>query len=256
MEKQHIGTFSFSREWQRIRKETAEQAAHRLIVYPEGDMVSRHLSADSQFCRACVGMGYLTQAQMHHAAERYRLGISRDGGVIFWQLNLDGRVLDGKIMYYRADCHRDHSHHPTWVGAEMTKFYLADSPDVADLIDVQHHFFGLHLLAACREEQTICVVEAEKTAVILSEHYPQYLWMAAGGLSALKPEMLYHLRHHKIVLFPDTDPDGSTFRQWYDIARRAEKMAGKPIHVSPLLEQRATPAQKERKIDLVDFLFP
>jgi len=48
MEKQHIGTFSFSREWQRIRKETAEQAAHRLIVYPEGDMVSRHLSADSQ----------------------------------------------------------------------------------------------------------------------------------------------------------------------------------------------------------------
>ena len=28
MEKQHIGTFSFSREWQRIRKETAEQAAH------------------------------------------------------------------------------------------------------------------------------------------------------------------------------------------------------------------------------------
>ena len=23
-------------------------------------------------------MGYLTQAQMHHAAERYRLGISRD----------------------------------------------------------------------------------------------------------------------------------------------------------------------------------
>ena len=109
MEKQHIGTFSFSREWQRIRKETAEQAAHRLIVYPEGDMVSRHLSADSQFCRACVGMGYLTQAQMHHAAERYRLGISRDGGVIFWQLNLDGRVLDGKIMYYRADCHRDHA---------------------------------------------------------------------------------------------------------------------------------------------------
>ena len=48
-------------------------------------MWQRRLSTESAFCRALVACGYLTEAQMRRAAERYRLGMSRDGGVIFWQ---------------------------------------------------------------------------------------------------------------------------------------------------------------------------
>ena len=51
---------------------------------------------------------------MQRAAKRYRLGMSRDGGVIFWQIDEHELLRDGKIMYYREDCHRDHDRKPTW----------------------------------------------------------------------------------------------------------------------------------------------
>ena len=75
----------------------------------------RCLSMDSQFCEAVVSSGYLTQEQMLHAACHYRLGASRQGGVIFWQIDQEGRVHDGKVMYYLPDCHRNKAHKPTWV---------------------------------------------------------------------------------------------------------------------------------------------
>ena len=62
----------------------------------------QRLSADSDFCRACVANGYLTEAQMQQAVSRYRLGRSRDGGVIFWQMDQLEQVYDGKITSHRA----------------------------------------------------------------------------------------------------------------------------------------------------------
>ena len=73
-------------------------------------MWQQRQSADSDFCRALVSNGYLTEAQMQEAVCRYHLGCSRDGGVIFWQIDTLGQICDGKIMYYRPDCHRDNRH--------------------------------------------------------------------------------------------------------------------------------------------------
>ena len=49
-------------------------------------MWQQRLSSDSDFCHAVVANGYLSRQQMQHAAQRYLLGRSRDGGVIFWQM--------------------------------------------------------------------------------------------------------------------------------------------------------------------------
>ena len=211
-------------------------------------MWERRLSADSTFCRALVGCGYLTEAQMQRAAWRYRLGRSRDGGVIFWQIDEQQRIRDGKIMYYHSDCHRDKHHNPTWISALLKQHY-GYPYDIA----IDRCLFGLHLLAEV--DGDVAVVEAEKTAVICSELYPQYLWLAAGGLSMLTVEKLLPLKGHKVILFPDTDPDGTTFTRWRDIAVEASRHFLSPVYVSPLLEEQATPEQKQQKIDLVDFLF-
>ena len=239
------------------------------------------LSPDSTFCRALVKSGYLTEEQMLRAAGRYRLGKSRDGGVIFWQIDEEGRTRDGKIMYYREDCHRNKSRHPSWASARLKAYYGYDGD-----LPVDRCLFGLHLLghtdltdhtdfepldegAAIKQgsfisvrsvksvchKNSVCVVEAEKTAVIMSEVYPQYVWMAAGGLSALSAEKLRPLRDHKVVLFPDTDPDGTTYTRWKAIAEEASRHTLYPIYVSPLLERQASPEQKASKIDIVDFLF-
>ena len=101
----------------------------------------------------------------------------------------------------------------------------------------------------------IAIVEAEKTAVILSEHYPQCIWLASGGLSMLNAAKLWPLRERKVILFPDTDPEGKAFKAWQSVAATAQEHFKYPIRVSRILEDHATPDQKSAKIDLVDFLF-
>ena len=256
--------YSFRALLPKVKARIAEEARRRLIVYPDGDMVQRHLSVGSTFCRSAVSMGYLTQAQMNRAAQRYRLGMSRDGGVIFWQIGFLNEMYDGKIMYYRSDCHRDHDHHPTWVLSELHNFYLRDNPELIFALQSTHCLFGTHLLEEdCHPERSrgisslkaVAVVEAEKTAVIMSEIYTDYLWMAAGGMNELTPTKLFPLKGRKIILFPDTDEEGLAYANWYKICRESERFLEHPIYLSSLLEQKASPDQKRRKIDILDYYF-
>ena len=214
------------------------------------------LSADSDFCRAMVGCGYLTREQMQRAVLRYRLGRSHDGGVIFWQIDTLGQIFDGKIMHYRPDGHRDHDRKPYWVSSALKRHYLKDDPQLAAEIPSQHCLFGTHLLmedVRCKMAD-VAVVEAEKTAVIMSAHRPDFLWLAAGGLNELTAAKLFPLRGHRIILIPDTDPEGKAYAVWYKVMKEAQRLLGQTIHLSPLLEQKATFDQKRRKIDLVDYL--
>ena len=212
----------------------------------------RCLSMDSQFCEAVVSCGYLTQEQMLHAACHYRLGGSRQGGVIFWQIDQEGRVRDGKVMYYLPDCHRNKAHKPTWVSYLLRR--RDPFPNAAH--ETSHCFFGEHLVSpyCC----TVAVVEAEKTAVILSELYPQYIWLATGGLGEVQPDKFRALRGFKVILFPDTDPNGIAYSRWSNAAEEVMRSVfwegSPPIRVSRILEDHATEEQKRRKIDLVDFI--
>ena len=223
-------------------------------------MWQQRLSSDSDFCRAAVAMGYLSEEQMQRAARRYRLGRSRDGGVIFWQIDQLEQLYDGKIMYYRPDCHRDHERHPQWVTNLLKRHYLRGYDDLAASIPSIHCLFGTHLLKPETlnlkpDTMAVCVVEAEKTAVIMSEHYPDYLWLAAGGLYELTAQKLFPLKGRRIILLPDTDPDGKAYATWYHVMLEAQRLLGQPIHLSPLLERKATAEQKQRKIDILDFVF-
>lgn len=244
----------YFKERSRIKAEIAQQAASHLILHLSGSipLVERHLSHQSKFCLSLVSNGYLTQEQMKHAALCYRLGMSRDGGVIFWQIDQIGQIYDGKIMYYMDNCHRDKSHKPTWALSELKKFCLKPEDPLNYELSSSHCLFGTHLLSM--ELTPAAVVESEKTAIILSEHYPNYIWLATGGLEALRPEVLYPLKDRDIILFPDTDETGDTFRKWYTIAQSAQRLLGQPIRVSPFLEQNATLEQKQRKIDLADYI--
>ena len=258
------------------------------------------LSIRSQFCEAVVAAGDLSWEQMVSAACRYRLGASRQGGVIFWQIDQEERVHDGKVMYYQPDCHRDKGRNPTWVSALLRRRNpFPDSPH-----ETSHCFFGAHLISPLNERlfrppltpprssfarllpkgrknsggetaiavitplhhregqggrSPIAVVEAEKTAVILSELYPQYVWLAAGGLGEVQVDKFRPLRGHKVIMFPDTDPEGVAYKRWYEAAQRVMQQPfwedSPPIRVSNILERHASPEQKARKIDLVDFLF-
>lgn len=238
-----VPTFSF--------EELMKQVPHN----PTEWLWKKCLSIDSLFCKAVVSSGYLTWEQMIDAALAYRLGATRQGGVIFWQIDKHDYVKDGKVMYYRSDCHRDKARHPSWVSYMLNK--RNKTPDSG--AGSTHCLFGAHLLAERRDVTTVAVVEAEKTAFILSQLYPQYIWLAAGGLTELQVEKFRQLCGRKVVLFPDADPEGVAYRRWYEIAREVEKQFWwedeEAIFVSKILEERASEEQKARKIDLIEFLF-
>ena len=231
----------------------------RLVIIEP--MWHKALSTNSLFCQALVANGILSERQMQRAARRYRLGATRQGGVIFWQIDQHEEIYDGKVMYYLPDCHRDKAHKPDWVGSILSRRHHWGK------MSSRHCFFGLHLLChtdltdhtdyLCPAE-TICVVEAEKTAVILSEIYPQYLWLASGGLTQLQLDKFRPLRGHHLILYPDTDETGETYKSWYETAQLVQQQPfwedSPPIEVNPILEFQASPDQKSRKIDLVDFI--
>ena len=258
----------------------------RLLPRP---LWAQRLSSKSSFCRAVVQSGLLTRRQMVHAALRYRLGRSKDDAVIYWQIDQTGQVHDGKLMWYGPDCHRLKDRNASWVMYLLKQHYGIPQ----DAFMPTHCFFGTHLLSnkgqvsnpkegrsfhsknIPHEEErrartfleerdqtsflgTVAIVEAEKSAVILSELYPQYIWLAAGGLGEVQTDKFLPLRNYKIILFPDTDPDGRAFTRWYDAAQTVMRSffwpKNNPIRVSPILERHATADQKRRKIDLIDYI--
>ena len=232
------------------------------------DFVQRCRSNSSAFVQSLVTSGILTPEQATAAADLYRLGAMRDGSVIFWQIDAQGQVREGKIMLYGPDCHRIKTSGAQWMGW-MLRYKLKDADGKPFLEGTWHAtqcLFGEHLIVnneqlivnngVLREKEgkVICIVEAEKTAVILSQLMPDKLWLAAGGETQLSVEKLAALRGHKVILYPDTDPDGATFAHWQQISNEARLQLGLNVSISNLLESHASADQKERKIDLVDFL--
>ncbi len=229
----------------------------------EGNLLAKRFSGTSnEFTRALVQTGILTPTQMAHAAQVFRLS-TVDDGVIFWQIDASGNTLEGKVMHYQANAHRSHTRKPVTVSWLLKKSNLLHQEWKA-----QRCLFGLHQLKSLAPDSDviIAIVESEKTAIICSELLPtlapsptsqqpsSVLWMATGGLSQLTVEVLRPLVGHRVILFPDTDPKGTAYATWLQIATDAHKQLGHIFTVSTLLEHHASADQKQRKIDIADFL--
>ena len=209
---------------------------------------------DSSFHRSVVASGLLTAEELQAASEIFHLGTTKDKRVVYWQIDAEGRVRDGKLMAYDERCHRvkpgehDTQSSVSWAGYEFTKCGLLDKN-----WEATHCLFGLHQLNS-RPDAMVCIVEAEKTAVICSQKFKDCIWMAAGGLEQLSLDKLRPLVGRQVIIYPDTDPEGEAFRKWYDITWRAYCELDMEIAICDVLEKNATPEQKEAKIDLVDFI--
>jgi hypothetical protein len=109
-------------------------------------------------------------------------------------------------------------------------------------------FFGEHLLSKF-PNKPVAVVEAEKTAIIASLCFPEFVWLACNSKSWLKAERIKRLGTRQIILYPDADG----FNLWQSIAADAQRQ-GLTIKVSNLIENHATDEQKANGYDLADYL--
>lgn len=126
----------------------------------------------------------------------YQLGATSRQEVIFWQIDEQQRVRTGHIMQYGADGHR--CGYQSWVHSRM----MAKGQLPADW-ELRQCLFGQHLLAR-RPEAHVCIVESEKTALLLAARHPQQLWLATCGSSGLNAQKLECLGQRRFTLFPDS----------------------------------------------------
>jgi hypothetical protein len=109
-------------------------------------------------------------------------------------------------------------------------------------------FFGEHLLLKY-PDKPVAIVEAEKTAIIASLCFPEFVWLGSNSKTWLKPERLKRLGNRQIILCPDADG----FDQWQSVAADAQRQ-GLNVKVSALIENHATDEQRADGYDLADYL--
>lgn len=170
----------------------------------------------------------------------YDIGTSKHwkGATVFWQIDIQGNIRTGKVMLYDNNGHRvkEPYNHINWVHSLLYEDF-----------ELRQCLFGEHLLT---DDKTIpvAIVESEKTAIISSIYFPEFIWLAAGAKSNLKPERCKCLMGRSVTLFPDL----GAYEDWQ---RKAEILSYFcDIEVSDILETNADSHDKEEGYDLADYL--
>ena len=224
---------------ERLFPNTFRAMRHRLDI-PDcyRGLVERARSNDAEICHKMLTAYGLTEAQMLRAANHYRIGKSRSGKTIYWMIDEQGIWMDGHLG-------------DAWVTQLLQHRY----PDIAPYIHSPHCLFGLHLLSPLTANRSVAIVESEQSAVVLSELFPELLWMAYAYPANLTVDRFKSLRGRTVTLFPRADLNGDDYYFLLDIADQAHRrFPAIDLRVSSFLEVHATDAQKERHIDLLDFI--
>ncbi len=199
---------------------------------------------------------------------QYYLGTEQSGylagAVTFPFIDMQGRVMAIQVKKF------DHSNHSARTSflhkiienelynkgeplPEWLKNYNTNDKKVTCL-------FGAHLLSRY-PNNPVALVEAPKSAVYASLYYgpPQrlndLLWLAVYNLSSLTLDKCHVLKGRKVILFPDLSLDGKAYRLWEQrVSEFKRSIPGVKFVISDLLEKNAADADRERGLDLADYL--
>ena len=205
-----------------------------MLVLPKYIMASTLLNVEQstlvRWIRTNIRWDTVQRKRIDEALNHYAVGCSRQGMTVFWQMDEQGRLRTGKMMRYREDGHRDRSqgYNFDWIHAALCrtrKTYDSEgniiaegplphpelyNPDKQEMVSC---YFGLHLLDKYRRkdiDQTVCIVESEKTAMLMAIAYgnnTNQVWMACGGLENINRDKLAPIieQRRRIILYPDRD---------------------------------------------------
>ena len=207
------------------------------FVMPSMKMISACRADDFDFFQPFIAAGKLTVKQMHHAAQRYHLGKTKSGQPMYW-------MIDDMLQPLDAHIGQD-----AWISQLLKK-----REPLLQYWQVHHCLFGLHLLHTDGEDKPIAIVECESSAVVLSELFPDSIWMAYCTVPHLDIQLFESLQGRTVTIYPCTDPCMSNILFFEELCDSVRKHYDITLSVDRTLEDHATDAQKSRHIDLLDFL--
>ena len=220
-----------------LREQTGADTQRQVdFMLPSWPMIEACRANELDSFLPFIAAGKLTADQMHHACQRYCLGKTKTGTPIFWMID---------DILYPLDAHIG----DTW----MSKLLKQREP-ILDCWKVQHCLFGLHVLGIEEGRHTISIVESEASAVVLSELFPESIWMAYATPSHLVPDLFAPLEGQTVTIYPRTDPTLSTYLFFRDLVNLTLETYDLDLSVDTILDDHATDAQKDQSIDLVDYL--
>jgi len=172
-----------------------------------------------------------------YVKDLYQIGSSTKwpGAAIFWQIDQEQKIRTGKLMQYNPETGKRTA--INWVHSLLKlKSY-----------NLQQCLFGLHLLNYDKSK-SIAIVESEKTAIIASLAFPEFLWMASGGLNNLKTATVKALKNRRVILFPDS----GCYKLWE--AKISQLPKNIDFEVSSLLETHTSNLEQKEGYDIADYV--
>lgn len=214
----------------------------KLCLIPHEYLINS-MSDQNDFVRFLTNL-FNKQLSIEKLLTDYYIGSTKNQCIIFWQVDNKLGIRTGKIMKYDPITgHRlkNEIGGINWVHSIMKKRKLL--PDDWELTQC---LFGEHLLSKY-PNKIVALTESEKSAIICSLIYPEYIWLATGGKSQLSHDKLKVLLGRIVIMFPDVDG----YDYWLN---RSKEMNYCKVYVSTILEEYATPKEREDKIDIADWL--
>ena len=199
-----------------------------------------------------------------------RIGTFYDGGTIFPFFNTRDELITGKIMFYDKNLKRIRSgrrSYPMWFHNYDYKaedgYYYAGGIQEQHITDIP--FFNYKFRAYVSGEiDTVCLVESEKTAVIMSIVLPDYHWIASGGLCNLQEYKFFGMNSLNWVLFPDLgyikNKNNTSVRDYWE--NRFDQLSKKfdfkslsfPEYIPPNANDRDVSSWLDKGYDVADFV--
>lgn len=163
--------------------------------------------------------------------DKFYIGDAKDGRVIFWQVDEQGRTRTGKIMKYDPVTGRRVKNVPgsfDWAHRKVKSDY-----------QLEQCLFGLHQLR--KDNAPIYICESEKSAIIASMEIGG-VWMATGGKQNFR--LLEAVKGLDVTLIPDLGA--------YDDWKKISEKYG--FQCSDMLELIATDEDRKNGLDIADYL--
>jgi hypothetical protein len=177
--------------------------------------------------------------------DSFFIGTARkpEGATVFPQIDVNANFRQAKVILYDPATGNRRK--------DITPFQIAKKM-LGEDANVQSCFFnevGLTLYP----QKPVAICESEKSAILASMFIPSFVWLATGGKNGVKwtdYEVCKVLKGRTVLLYPDIQ----AYDKWLQDAEEIRKKVACKIVVSDLLEKNATPEQRERKLDIADFL--
>jgi hypothetical protein len=152
----------------------------------------------------------------------YNVG-TLNGSTVFWQVDVNGNVRSGKMMFYNDDTGKRRKRE-TNIGNITWVHKVLDIPD----FNLVQCFFGEHLLPLYPDKKVI-IVESEKTAIIASLYVPEYLWLANSGNNGLSAKKFEVLKNRDVILHPDH----GQYEKWLEKSKTLKHVGS--LHVTDVI---------------------